>query len=118
MNITLTDDEFKILKEIFYDHGSDCPCTCSEDFQALGEKLGILEPIPEPTEEELKRREEFKNSPYGLLMSKMLVQTNKEMAKFLIDGLKENAFLKNIKTDLPIGTKIKIRFPNNHIVGK
>jgi hypothetical protein len=88
----LTDDEYSTLREIFYDHGSDCPVTCSEHYQALGEKLGILEAIPEPTEEELKRREEFRNSEAGQLISKIFSDCNSLMSKMAADIMKDNAF--------------------------
>lgn len=67
-----TDDEIETLKEILSDWGSDMPCADYAKVKALGVKIGVWEEEKPPTEEELKRREEFINSPYGLLMSKLL----------------------------------------------
>lgn len=115
MNFELNDDEYETLKDIFNDWGSDCPYTDTNKRQALGEKLGILDPIPEPTEEELKRREEFRNSPYGLLMSKMMTSVNYSMDEML----KNNVFMRGSQwdsNDTKIGTTLKIRLPNDYLV--
>lgn len=111
----LSDEEFEILKDLFSDHGSDCPYTDSNKLQALGEKFGILEPIQPPTEEELKRREEFRNSPFGLMMSKMLVSINMSIVE---DILKPNALIENFgKEGAKIGSTLKIKLPNDYTVG-
>lgn len=118
-NFELNDEEFETLKDIFSDHGSDCPFTNSEKLQALGEKLGILQPTPPPTEEELKRREEFRNSPYGLMMSKLFKQSNASLAKMLIEQQRGNAFISSVQWGeggAKIGTTLKIRLPNDYLV--
>ncbi len=110
MNFELTDDEFQTLKDIFDDWGNDCPYTDTKKRQALGEKLGIFEPIPEPTPEELKRREEFAEKMKPIM----------EASNYLLEGMiKKNIdILYGKKEWSPIGTKLKIRLPNNYIVGK
>lgn len=117
MLINLTDDEFETLRSLFDDYGSDCPCTDSEKLQALGEKLGIVEPVPPPTEEELRRREEFCNSPYGRLMSELFKQSNEFMALTAAEAMKDNAFMRG--TQWPkgkIGTTLRVRLPSNYVV--
>lgn len=57
-----TDDEIEIIKEVLADWGSDCPSTDYKKVQAIGVKLGVWE--------------EFKNNPYGQVMSKILNQSN------------------------------------------
>lgn len=117
-DFNLTDDEFETLRDLFSDHGSDCPYTDSDKLQALGEKLGILQPIPEPTPEELKRREEFRNSPYGLMMSELMKSANATMARMLIDQQRDSAFMSGEQwgKDAKIGTTLKIRLPADYIV--
>lgn len=108
MNFELTNDEFETLKDIFNDHGSDCPYTDSAKLQALGEKIGILEPIPEPTEEELKRREEFAKRMRPIL----------EASNYLLEGVIKDLIKPNIlygEMKLPIGTTLRIKLPNGYV---
>ncbi len=121
MNFELTDDEFQTLKDIFDDWGSDCPYTDTNKRQALGEKFGILEPIPEPTPEELKRREEFKNSEFGLFISKMFSDCNSTMSKMAAEAMKDNAFVQGIqwpdefgKEGAKIGSVLRIKLPRDY----
>lgn len=115
----LSDEEFETLRDIFNEHGCDCPSVDCGQFQALGEKFGILEPIPEPTEEELKKREEFKNSPFALKMTELFKQTNKLLVQKFIEEQKEWKWWDEKNWgDLKVGTKLKIKLPNDYIVGK
>lgn len=117
MNFELNDDEYETLKDIFNDWGSDCPSVDTNKFQALGEKLGILEPIPEPTEEELKRREEFRNSDAYKQITELMKSSNhflENMAKDLINRKP----LEILYGQLKINPNIKIRLPNDYLVEK
>jgi hypothetical protein len=77
-----TDDEIETIKALIEDRGFEYSLTSDDDkVWALGVKLGIREPILPPTEEELKRREEFKNSPLGLKISEILNQSNEKLKK-------------------------------------
>lgn len=118
MNFELTDEEYQTLKDIFDDWGSDCPYTDCDKRQALGEKLGILEPIPPPTEEELKKQEEFRNSPTGLMLAALMKQSNHFMQKIAEDLIKDNAFMSGEQWEDKIGTELKIRIPNNYNIKK
>lgn len=111
----LTDEEFETLEEIFDDHGSDCPYVDCGQFQALGEKFGILEPIPPPTEEELKRREEFRNSLLGKLTREMFVKANESMVKMLIEQQRDWQWWNDDFSNAKIGTTLKIRLPNDYV---
>lgn len=113
----LSDAEFDLLTEIFDEHGSDCPYIDSDAMQALAEKLGIWGPIPPPTEEELKRREEFANSPNGKLMRDLMLKTNESLAKHMLDCI-PNIYSGEQSADpnIKIGTTLRIRLPNDFTV--
>lgn len=76
-----TDDEIETIKLLIDERGYDDPTSDFEKVWALGVKLGVREPVIPPTEEELKRREEFRNSPIGLKISELLSSSN----QYLID---------------------------------
>lgn len=77
-----TDDEIETIKALIEDRGFEYSLTSDSDkVWALGVKLGIREPILPPTEEELRKQEEFRNSPMGLKLSEILKQSNEELKK-------------------------------------
>lgn len=76
-----TDDEIETIKEVLSDWGSDMPCADYNKVQAIGIKLGVWEEEKPPIEEEIKKQEEFRNSPLGLEISKRLNQSNEEFKK-------------------------------------
>lgn len=79
-----TDQEIETIKTLIRDHGCDYSLeTDSAEYQALGEKLGVLEPEREMTPEELKRQEEFANSPMGIAMRGMFETANKKMVELI-----------------------------------
>lgn len=112
----LNEQEIEIIKELIADHGSDCPYLDSDRLRPLAEKLGVWEPEKPLTEEELKRREEWANSPYGKIMSEMLTRVNKNIVDNLLNN---NMFYDDKlwnKKEYKIGTTLKIRMPNNYQV--
>lgn len=135
-----TDQEIETIKALIRDHGCDYSLeTDSAEYQALGEKLGVLAPEPIPTAEELaeqaKRREEFAKSPMGLIMSEMLTRSNKYMAGIIARDMEifqsnvENGFQWPVRLinpdgsteDVPIntvGSTLRIRLPNDYIDSK
>jgi len=110
-----TDDEIEIIKEVFSDWGSDMPCTDYDKVRGLGIKLGVWEEEKPPTEEELKRREEFRNSPYGLMISKLFSQTNDYFNKMAEELVDQKAFMDGEQwgDGAEIGTKLRIKFPKD-----
>lgn len=120
---SLTDDEYKTLSQIFDDVGNDCPNVDSDKMQALGEKLGILKPIPPPTPEELKRREEFANSDFGKAISRLFANANEHIAKALLEHEADLGFVMSDRTNnyqwpenLKIGDTFRIRLPKDYVV--
>jgi hypothetical protein len=98
-----TDDEIETIKALIEDRGFEYSLTSDDDkVWALGVKLGIREPVLPPTEEELRKREEFRNSPMGLKLSEMLSQSNEELKK-LNEECKSNF---DFMSDVQWGTKI------------
>lgn len=98
-----TDDELETIKALIEDHGFEYSLTADFDrVWALGVKLGIREPILPLTEEELKKRAEFANSPLGLKISKMLSQSNEELKKLKANWKSDFDFAR----DVSWGTKI------------
>lgn len=105
----LTDDEFDTLREAFNDVGCDCPGVDWDKYKTLGVKFGFWEAEKPPTEEELKRREEVANSPFGIMM------------KELFNNTCENIFHDTVKffegeqwdTKNTIGSQLRIRLPND-----
>ena len=113
MNIELTDDEFEILKDVFFDWGSDCPYTDCDKYRALGRKLGFLEPEkPEKplTEEEIKRRDKFAEAMKPIMQASnhLLEAVLKDLANPKIDILYGSKSL--------IGSKLRICLPNDYVV--
>lgn len=108
-----TDDEIEILKEILSDWGSDMPCADYSKVHAIGVKLGVWEEEKPPTEEELKRWEEFANSPYGLFMSKVFNQSNEYFDKIAQDVMRDNAFVFGEQWSDKIDTTLKIKLPDD-----
>lgn len=106
----LTDDEFKTLEEIFDDWGSDCPYTDCEKFNFLAIKLGFreLEVHTVITKEEMERRNRFAEA-----MRPIMEATNhllKYIKPFNLDVLYGEKSL--------IGSQLRIKLPNDYIVGK
>lgn len=107
-----TDEEIETIKDVLNDWGSDCPGTDSNKVRALQVKLGLREPELPPTEEELKRREEFAKSPYGLMMSNLFIQTNDYYTK-LAKEYTEFYSGEVWGDDAKIGTQLRIRLPKD-----
>jgi hypothetical protein len=105
MNIELTDEEFETLKNVFDDWGSDCPDTDVAKWRTLGEKLGFIEPIPEPTAEEIKRREEFAKSMRPIL----------EASNHLLEGITFKP-IDVLFGQTKIGSTLRIKLPNDYKV--
>lgn len=101
----------KMNKE--YDVGCDCPGVDWDKFKALGVKLGFWEVEQPPTEEELKRREEFRNSPFGKSMSDMWQRANVNLAEMFARDIE---FYNTSKW--PIGTDLRSKLPNNYRINK
>lgn len=112
------DDEIETLKEILSDWGSDMPCAEYTKVHAIGVKLGVWEEEKPPTEEELKRREEFRNSPFGKQMAAMFSQTNEYLKKVTEDIMEDNSFFSGEQCffsgkQWPVGTTLKIKVPDD-----
>lgn len=91
-----TDEELEIIKEVFSDWGSDCPSADYAKVKLLGVKLGVWEEEKPPTEEELKRREAYANSPEGIMMINLFKHTNLFFEKIAKEELmKDVEFWKN-----------------------
>lgn len=105
--IELTDDEFATLRDAFDDVGCDCPGVDWDKFKALGVKLGFWEAEKPLTEEELKRREELANSPYGKMMAELMKTTN----DYLIDN-KDMLFYRTGEWDTI--SNLRIKLPNDY----
>lgn len=100
---------YNTLREAFDDVGCDCPSVDGDKLKALGVKLGFWEAEKPPTEEELKRREEFANSPYGKMMAKLMKRTNDYLIdKFLEDMSFYQGAQWNTRSDL------RIKLPNDY----
>jgi hypothetical protein len=111
--IELTDDEFATLRDAFDGVGSDCPDIDLDKFEALGVKLGFREAEKSLTEEELKRRQEWANSPAGKQIAE-LWKTQAEI--FYKDYAEDNEFFATPK--LLVGSQLRIRLPNDYIKDK
>lgn len=107
-----TDEEIETIKEVFCDWGSDCPSADWAKVQALGVKLGVWEEEKPPTEEELKRRKDFQESPLGKQMIAMFSQSNKYTKQITEDVMKDNAFFSGEQWPA-IGTRLKIKLPDD-----
>jgi|HubBroStandDraft_2_1064218.scaffolds.fasta_scaffold357458_1 hypothetical protein len=107
----LTVEDIEVLKDVFDGYGNDCPGGNTDKIQALAEKLGIWKPIEPPTEEELKRREEFRNSPLGKQISELFSQSN----EYLIAALENHKLdvLYSKGTQWPVGTELNISIPDD-----
>lgn len=106
-----TNDEIETLKEILSDWGSDCPSADYAKVQAIGVKLGVWEKEKPPTEEELKRREEFVNSPLGRQIQETIKRSNDKMAEILLEQQKDYMFFAG--EQWPVGTVLKIKLPDD-----
>lgn len=72
-----TDDEIETIKALIEDHGFEYSLQADADkVWALGVKLGILNPVVAPTEEELKRNKEFINGEIGSEIIKLMNKSN------------------------------------------
>lgn len=110
--IIFTDEDIEIIKEVFSDWGSDMPCADYDKVRAVGVKLGVWEEEKPPTEEELKRREEFAKSPVGLKISELLNQSNDYYTKLDVEYV-EFYSGEVWKDDSKISTQLRIRLPND-----
>ncbi len=108
--VELSDDEFEILRDAFNDVGCDCPSVNWDKFKALGVKFGFWEAEKLPTEEELKRREEWINDEY-LKLSKVFAQMDKDLAKKMIENYK---FFDGV--NWPRIGSLRIKLPNDYQV--
>lgn len=108
----LTDDELNTLREIFDGVGNDCPSVDWDKFTALGVKLGFWESEKPPTEEELKRREEFANSQFGKQMQELFARNNQYLEE--VERIMKEDMLFSDHSQWPIGSKIAIRLPNDY----
>ena len=113
---TFTDDEIETIKELISDWGSDCPFANHERVRLLAEKLGVWEPEEPPTEEELARREAFRNSPLGILSRKLFAQSIANAVKFNSQWLNDLKFVKsnddgNYQWPVKIVSQLKIKLP-------
>lgn len=113
MIIEFTPDEMDTLRDAFNDVGNDCPGVDWDKFKALGVKLGFREAEKPPTEEELKRREEYNNSPTGKIMRELFARSNEQLAKMM---LKDYESCKDMQW--PIGAQLRIKLPNDYAVNK
>lgn len=113
--VIFTDEDIEIIKEVFSDWGSDMPCADYDKVCAVGVKLGVWEEETPPTEEELKRREEFAKSPYGLMMSKLFIQTNDYFNKMAEELIEQKEFFEGQQwgDDAKIDTQLRIRLPKD-----
>ena len=111
MQIELNDEELETLNELFNDWGSDCPDADYDKVQALAEKFGFWKPKQPPTEEELKRREEFANSPLGQLTRDIVKRAYETIGKQLLE--QKELF---DKKDAEIGSTLRIKLPNDYQV--
>lgn len=111
-----TDQEIETIKSLLLDHGSDCPDTDSDAVQALGEKLGVREPIQPPSAEELKRREEYAKSPAGKMMNELIATTINNMARNLANDIFTTPKLINQIGSDGVKSTLRIRLPNDYTV--
>lgn len=118
MQIELSNEELETLKNIYQDWGSDCPGTDYDKYKNLGIKLGWREPDFELTEEELKRREEFRNSSLGKLTSDLFKQANKKYIEMMKNWKQDAEFMKETQQSVKIGSSLKIRLPYDYYVNK
>lgn len=88
----LSDEDVETIKEIISDWGSDCPVTDYKRVRLLAEKLGLWEPEPEPTPEELAEREAFRNSPFAIEMRRLFATANSYQERVAADLLKDSEF--------------------------
>lgn len=127
MLIELSDDEIEILCDVFNGYGCNCLSGDTNKIQVLAERLGIWKPGTPPTEEELKRREEFAKSPYGKLILDLIQRSNEHMAPMMLNmTLKVYDDNKNVFIDyggkewsnenVKIGSTLRIRLPNDYKV--
>lgn len=115
--IELTDDEFNTLHEAFNDVGCDCPGVDWDKFKALGVKFGFWEAEKPPTEEELKRAEEWRNSPSGKLMSDLMKQSNEMSINMAYEYVKDVSFMNGPEWEWSkdtFGFVLRTRLPNDY----
>lgn len=109
-----TDDEIETIKALILECGSDCPDVNWDKRQALGEKLGCLDPIPEPTEEELQRRKEFRESPTGVMLTGMFSRCVNYAARDLIEQQADFNFARDVfwgTKEIKPGDVLRIKLP-------
>lgn len=106
-----TDDEIEIIKEVFSDWGSDCPSADYSKVHAIGVKLGVWEEEKPPTEEELRKRKEFQESPLGKQIQELFSRSNDYMKKYADDVMRDNVFFSG--EQWPVGTTLKIKLPDD-----
>lgn len=95
--MTFTDDEIETIKALISDHGCDYGLSADwSKIQALGEKLGCLDPIPEPTAEQLERDRQFRESPNGIAMTEMLKRSNDAMAAMMLEQKSDFNFFRDV----------------------
>lgn len=111
--IELTDDEMETLRDAFNDVGCDCPGVDWAKFKALGVKLGFWEAEKPPTEEELKRREEFANSPLGKLTKEMFARSNEQLMQAYAKDL---LFTEGQQWEGEEFARLRIKLPNDYQV--
>lgn len=103
--LELTEDEFATLRYAFDDVGCDCPSVDWDKFKTLGVKFGFWEAEKPPTEEELKRRQELINSPYGKQMRELFAQTKVYIEHQATILTKDIEFVQNVKWPNELITK-------------
>jgi len=110
-----TDEDIEIIKEVFSDWGSDMPYADYNKVRVIDVKFGVREEEKSPTEEELKRREEFAKSPYGLEMTKLFSQTNDYFNKLAEELVDQKEFFESPQwgDNAKIGTQLRIRLPKD-----
>jgi hypothetical protein len=108
-----TDDEIETIKELILDCGNDCPSVNWDKRQALGEKLGVLEPEKPPTEEELARRKAFQESPLGIQVQEMFKRTNEYMVKSFLEQQDTFKLMTGENWSDSEAKMLKIRFPKD-----
>ena len=114
--MNFTEAEIETVKSLLLDHGSDCPDMDSDALQALGEKLGVFQPIEPPTAEDLKRREEYANSPAGKMMRELFEATNRSLAQSMAEQIMTKSFFDGEQLGGKIGSTLRIRLPNDYQV--
>lgn len=91
-----TDEEIETIKALILDHGCDYPSTDWDKIQALGEKLGCLDPVPVPTPEQLERDRLFSESPEGKMMAEMFSRCAVYAANDLLERKADFDFTRDV----------------------